>query len=96
MCILAGAGGQTARPQEDLVVEDSQQEDGSHAGGQQGVEDLGEDPELNIIVIVAEHVSDDTDLQHLNLIFFYFGTKSSIAFYFKKVVIRMSFIICLM
>ena len=69
MCLLAGGGGQTARTQEDLVVEDCQQEDGSHAGGQQGVEDLREYPELNIIVIVAEHVSDDSDLQNLNKTF---------------------------
>ena len=40
MCLLAGGAGQPAGAQEDLVVEDRQEEDRSHAGGQQGVEDL--------------------------------------------------------
>ena len=40
MRLLAGGAGQPAGAQEDLVVEDCQQEDGSHAGGQQGVQDL--------------------------------------------------------
>ena len=69
MCLLAGGGGQTAGAQKDFVVEDCQEEDRSHAGGQQGVENLREDPKLNIIMIVAEHVSDDSDLQNLNFTF---------------------------
>ena len=64
VCLLAGGAGQPAGAQEDLVVEDSQEEDRGHAGRQQGVDDLWEDSELNIIVIASEHVSDDVDLKN--------------------------------
>ena len=71
VCLLAGGGGHSGRPQEDLVVEDCQEKNGCHASRQQRVEDLWENSELNIIyisnMIVSEHVSDNVDLENYEI-----------------------------
>ena len=81
--LLAAGGGQPTGAQEDLVVDDCQEEDWHHASRQQGVHDLGEYSELNIAVIVPEHVSDDGDLKNLNQSFIYLKNKSFLL-YFKQ------------
>ena len=52
-------------PDEDLVVEDDEDDEGSQAGAEEGVEHLRNDSEFDVSnLILNEHVSDNADLKH--------------------------------
>ena len=52
-------------PDEDLVVEDDEDDEGSQAGAEEGVEHLRNDSEFDVFnLILNEHVFDNADLKH--------------------------------
>ena len=52
-------------PDEDLVVEDDEDDEGSQTGADEGVEHLRNYSEFNVSnLILYEHVSDNADLKH--------------------------------
>ena len=52
------------RAQEDVVVEDDEDRDREDAGGEERVEDLGDDAELDVANLVGDVVLDPANLRN--------------------------------
>ena len=55
------------RAQEDVVVEDDEDRDREDAGGEERVEDLGDDAELDVANLVGDVVLDPANLRNIVL-----------------------------
>ena len=55
------------RAQEDVVVEDDEDRDGEDAGGEERVQDLGDDAELDVANLVGDVVLDPANLRNIVL-----------------------------
>ena len=60
-------GDNPGRAQEDVVVEDDEDRDGEDAGGEERVEDLGDDAELDVSNLVGDVVLDPANLRNIVL-----------------------------
>ena len=55
------------RAQEDVVVEDDEDRDREDAGGEERVQDLGDDAELDVANLVGDVVLDPANLRNIEL-----------------------------
>ena len=55
------------RAQEDVVVEDDEDRDREDTGGEERVEDLGDDAELDVANLVGDVVLDPANLRNIVL-----------------------------
>ena len=60
-------GDNPGRAQEDVVVEDDEDRHGEDAGGEERVEDLGDDAELDVSNLVRDVVLDPANLRNIVL-----------------------------